>query len=147
MRSNSAPLMGSRGSWRRAKGCARSPGAAGGRSQDSAQSSAQSSVQPGMVGAAPQGRGRAKSRSFQSPLRAPAPAAAQRSAAQAMPGKPCRRVLATRWRKADQILVQPPGVSTEGHGAEVGGAEDRGTGGCCFACRLLKSVSFPLSHF
>ena len=34
--------------------------------------------------------------------------------------------------------MQPPGVSTEGHGAEVGGAEDRGAGGCCFACRLLS---------
>lgn len=65
------------------------------------------------------------------------------SAAQAMPGKPCRRVLATHWRKADQILMQPPGVSTEGHGAEVGGAEDRGTGGCCFACRLLSPFPSP----
>lgn len=75
------------------------------------------------------------------PPKAPGGHGAVFSAALAMPGKSRRRVPATRRRKADQILIQPPGVSTEGHQVEVVGAQQRGeTGG---SCRLLSPFPPP----
>lgn len=79
--------------------------------------------------------------------KAPCGSGRRRSAARAMPGKPHRRALASHWRRADQILMQPRVVSTRSHRLGVGEARGTGAGGCCFALRLLRSFpSFLISE-
>lgn len=145
MRLNSAPLAGLRGSRRSAGGGAGRPGATNGRSQGSAQSSA-SRVQPRMVGTAarprpsPAARGEGANAEpvLPKPPAAPALFSAPRWRCLASPADECWQ---RAGKKADQILMQPPGVSTEGHQAEVVGAQQRGaTGG---SCRLLSLFASP----
>lgn len=134
-----AGVAAQRWGWRRAPGChqRQKPGQRAEQRQPRATAHGGHS---GPAAAKPSGPGGGGERRA-GPPKAPGGPRAVFSAALAMPRKPRRRVLATRWQKADQILMQPPGVSTEGHQAEVVGAQQRGaTGG---SCRLLSLFASP----
>lgn len=77
------------------------------------------------------------------PSKAPAGLGAGFSATRAMSGEPRRRVPATRERRADQILMRPPGVSAGGRRPGVAAAEGTRAWGCCFALRLPSLFPSP----